>query len=79
MYELLKLNKEAREAIKKIDSYDMNIFDLREHTNENELVSVLMVILAKRGALSLESLKAERLLGFIAVVQGGYQNIPYHN
>jgi hypothetical protein len=29
MYELLKLNKEAREAIKKIDSYDMNIFDLR--------------------------------------------------
>lgn len=79
MYELLKLNKEAREDIKKIDSYDMNIFELREHTNENELVSILMVILAKRGVLGLKSLKADTLLSFIAVVQGGYVDISYHN
>ena len=79
MYELLKLNKEAREDIKKIDSYDMNIFELREHTNENELISVLMVILAKRGVLGLKSLKADTLLSFIATIQGGYVDISYHN
>lgn len=69
MYEYLKLNDKARDEIKKIDQYNFNIFTLREHTNENELVSVLMVTLAKRGALGgIENLKSDALVQFMAVI-----------
>ena len=51
MHAWVGLSDEAKEELKKLDTYEMNIFKLRDETQNNELVTVLMVTLAKRGIL----------------------------
>ena len=48
---LLNLNTEAAEELTKIDTYDFNIFTLRDATNGNEMLTVLTHLMARRGCI----------------------------
>lgn len=43
----LNLNDDAKRELEKIEKLDFNIFDLRNYTQENELVTVVNYILAR--------------------------------
>ena len=80
MYEFFNLSKTAKAEMKKVDTYQMNIFSIRDETNNNELASLLMIILSKRGILSdVQELDVESLVRFILLIQRGYKDISYHN
>lgn len=77
--EMLKLSSEALGELQKVDRIDFDIFKLRDATNNNELVTVVMYLLSHNGLLNSSVLDFERLLAYINAVQRGYKNITYHN
>ena len=69
MYEWLGVSETGKNELKQIDTYSMNIFKLRDDSKENELVSVLMICLAKRGILGgVSDLDVESLTRFIQII-----------
>ena len=69
MYEWLGGSEAGKHELKQIDTYNMNIFALRDDSKENELVSVLMICLAKRGILGeVRDLEVEALTRFIQII-----------
>jgi len=46
---MLDLEPAAQTELKKVDHYDFDIFKLRKYTNDNELVTILPILLAKHG------------------------------
>lgn len=65
--------------MKKITNYDFDIFDLRESTNENELIIVVSHILAKESLFDMLPINNEKFMNFIHKIQDTYTNITYHN
>ena len=47
MQEILELNQDAVNMLSKIESYNFNIFQLKESTKNNPLVTVVSHIMAK--------------------------------
>jgi hypothetical protein len=80
MYEWFKLTPGARNEMKKLETYDFNIFSLRDETMDNELVSIIMIAMTKRDILGqVKHLDVEALQRFILLIQRGYKDISYHN
>lgn len=52
----------------KVDTYDFNIFKLRETTNGNELVTILPFVLAKHGLIASCRLEFTKLIHFVRVL-----------
>lgn len=48
---MLDLKPEALDELHKVDKYSFDIFKLREHTNGNELTTLLPYVLAKHGLI----------------------------
>ena len=65
--------------MEKVENYSFNIFELRDSTKQNELVTVTCHILAKEGIFDKLPIVNEKFLPFIHKVQKGYQDISYHN
>ena len=80
MYEFLNIRGEARNQIKKLDTYDLDIFKLRDNSLEHELQGIVMIALSKRGILTqVDELNVEKLTRFLTLISRGYKNISYHN
>ena len=79
MGKVLKLSPDALEELKKVDSYEFDVFKLRELTEGNELFSLLPFTLAKHGLIATTGLHFCNLLNFLRRLQAGYKNITYHN
>jgi hypothetical protein len=62
-----------------IDSHEFNIFEVKKHTKENELITVITYLLHKHHIFSNLKIRMETFLKFISAVQSGYQNVTYHN
>ena len=45
--DILSLNQASINELDKVESYTFNIFNLRESTNENELVTIVSHIMAR--------------------------------
>ena len=75
----LNLSAEALEELSQIDSYDFNIFKLRELTNGKELETILPYVLAKTGLIGATKLEFNNLMSFIREIAAGYKSITYHN
>ena len=76
---LLDLKPEASVELEKVDSYDFNIFNLRAHTDGNELSTILPYTLAKHGLIGPCHLDFNSLMNFLRALQNGYKAITYHN
>ena len=70
----LNLSTEALEELKTVDSYDFNIFRLRELTNGNELETILPYVLAKNGLIGSNKLEFNNLMSFIREIAAGYKS-----
>ena len=69
MYEWFGLNPVAKAEMRNLDSYKMNIFRLRDETQDNELISVLMITMSKRGILhDVHELDVEALTRFMQLI-----------
>ena len=77
--QILDLNEKTVDQLKKITSYDFDIFDLRANTNENELITVVSHILAKESLFDMLPINNEKFMNFIHKVQDTYTDITYHN
>ena len=75
----LNLSTEALEELRNVDSYDFNIFRLRELTNGRELETILPYVLAKNGLIGSNKLEFNNLMSFIREIAAGYKSITYHN
>ena len=75
----LNLSSEALEELSQIDSYDFNIFKLRELTNGKELETIVPYVLAKTGLIGANKLEFNNLMSFIREIAAGYKSITYHN
>ena len=73
------MNEKTVDQLKKITSYDFDIFDLRTNTNENELITVVSHILAKESLFDMLPINNEKFMNFIHKVQDTYTDITYHN
>ena len=75
----LKLSKEAQDELKIIDSYEFNVFKLRELTGGHELEAVLMTTLARNHLIAHNKLEFNNLMNFVRALAMGYKRITYHN
>ena len=62
--EMLHLSLEAQQELLKIDQIEFDIFNLRDATNNNELVTVLAYLITSKGILGETALDFEKLLYF---------------
>jgi len=68
------------QSLGKIDSFDFDIFELRDSTEGNELVVSISHLLEKEGLIESLGLKNELLRRFLKKIQEGYsKDILYHN
>ncbi len=77
--DMLKVNLDGREELKKIDTLDFNIFKIQQYTLSNELVTVTSYILAKENIFASKKLQISTFLNFIEKIQRGYKDVTYHN
>ena len=75
----LELSPEASMELKKVDSYDFDIFKIREKTNGHELETVLPFILARHNLIAHNKLEVNYLINFVRELAKGYKRITYHN
>ena len=61
----LELNEAAKAEVIKADEYDFNIFNLRKHTNGNELFSILPFLIARRGIMGSTDLNFNKLMEYL--------------
>jgi hypothetical protein len=66
--DLFKLSQEAQSELSRIDSKDFDIFNLRDATNGNELVSMLGYLVVQRSLLDDSCLDFEKLLNYITAI-----------
>ena len=57
------------EELSKIEEYDFNIFNLKKHSNENELVTICSYVLAKEKIFDELPIVNEKYLPFIKKIQ----------
>lgn len=76
---MLNIKAEALAELQKVDTYSFDVFKLREHTQGNELVTLLPFILAKHGLISSCHLDFNNLMRFVRALAAGYKDITYHN
>ena len=72
-------NDDAHKELQKCDTYDFNIFKLREYTEGREMEATLSFILAKRDCLANTTVDTKKMMNFVRAIQAGYKNVPYHN
>ena len=75
----LNLTPEATQELKKCDSYEFNIFALREKTDGHELETVLPFILSRHNLIAHNKLEFNYLMNFVRALAIGYKRITYHN
>lgn len=68
-----KLDAKSEQILSQLDSFDFNIFDLREHTRGNELVTSLCYLLQKENLYKSLSLNPETVKRFFLRIQGEYK------
>ena len=76
---MLDLKPQAVEELRKVDSYDFDIFKLREFTDHNELVTILPTLLVRHGLVSACNLDFGNLMSFVRKIASGYKQVTYHN
>lgn len=76
---MLQISDEARLELMKSDTFDFNIFKLRELTSGRELESILAYLLVKRDCISKTNVDLNKMSNFMTAIQSGYKNITYHN
>ena len=76
---LLDLNKETLFELTKVNSYDFDIFNLRKHTDGNELSTLVPYLLAKHGLVATNDVDFNKLMCFVRHLASGYKTITYHN
>lgn len=79
VFKVLEIPPEAQKELQKVDTYEFDIFKLRETTNGNELITILPFILAKHGLIASNRLDFGKLIQFTRVLAQGYKTITYHN
>jgi hypothetical protein len=62
----MKLNSHSREELKKIDYLEFNIFKIKDETENNELVTVTSLILAKEGIFEKVQLQLDTYMMFMS-------------
>lgn len=62
---ILKLNDESKEELKLVDTYDFNIFNLREFTKDNELATTVCYIMAKEELFETLPIENHKFLPFM--------------
>ena len=60
-----KLNDESKEELKLVDTYDFNIFNLREFTKDNELATTVCYIMAKEELFETLPIENHKFLPFM--------------
>lgn len=82
--QLLDLKSDLSDSVmgclSQIDSLSFDVFDLKEATEENELMSLMHSIFTRTDLYTTAKMNASRFDGFIREVQAGYHSAnPYHN
>ena len=76
---MLNLTPEAKTELLKVDTYEFDIFNLREYTNHDELTTLLPYVLAHNGLIGSCKLDFGALMKFVRTLAQGYKQIMYHN
>lgn len=66
--EMIGISKEAKNELKKSDTFDFNIFLLRKLTNGKELEATLTYILARRECISKTMVEINFLANFTKAI-----------
>jgi len=62
------------------ESFNFNIFKVRDLTGGNELVTVLLYLLTRQKVFTqIPGLLYDKMKRFITEIQHGYKNVTYHN
>lgn len=75
----MKLNTQACAELEKVDNYLFNIFNVKKHTNDCELETVITYIFAKEGIFDSVPISKKKFLGFLQQIASMYKSITYHN
>jgi hypothetical protein len=67
------------EALRKLDDWDFNVFELEKASGNNALLCTTYAVLMRLGLLDACNLNAATLRTFLLNVQAGYHPNPYHN
>jgi hypothetical protein len=67
------------DELDRIETPEFNIFNVREHTEEQELVTVATYLMHKNNIMNNLKIPYEVFTKFMRTIQGGYKNITYHN
>jgi hypothetical protein len=76
---ILNLDKKVVAELNKIQTIEFNIFNIKEDSKDNELVTVICHIMAKERIFDNLPIVSEKFLAFIRKVQSLYNPITYHN
>jgi hypothetical protein len=76
---MLDLNEEAKQELSKSDTFDFNIFKLREYTNGRELEAIHLHLAVSKNCISRTNTDINKMSAFLTAIQAGYKNITYHN
>lgn len=77
--EILQIDNDTKQEIKKLESLDFDIFKVQESSKENELVVILSYMFARENLFDLLPIRNDRFLNFLKKVQHSYVDITYHN
>lgn len=63
--DILSLNQASLNELEKVESYTFNIFNLRESTKENELVSIVSHIMAREKVFENLPIEKQKFIPFM--------------
>lgn len=69
---ILNLNQETQDELEKIESFNFNVFTIREQTNENEMVTIFSHLMAKESLFEKLPLDTEKFLPLVKKLQSSY-------
>jgi hypothetical protein len=76
---MLNISENAKNELTKCDTFEFNVFAVRELTEGRELEAVLSFILAKRGCIQGTNIDINKMANYMMAIQSGYKNVTYHN
>jgi len=76
----LDINDELEKELELCQTTNFNIFNIRDLSKGNEIVTVILSILFKENVFGqIPKLNYSKLKNFLVAIQSGYKDISYHN
>ena len=75
----MNITQKTRTMFEKVDNLDFNVFELKEESKDNELVTLAILLFEKHDLFKTCKISNSKFVNFTKSLQSGYKKVQYHN